>query len=163
MSAPLRSLDQEAPCHLGVRLGWTSRTCLCLHSVAKWLCLHHLDLLGRLTQLANRVLTGADIDVHAQVSRKALIPHTTGIVIGETAIVEEGVILMPHVVLGAVDSSATGRRHPHICAHAVIGAGAVVLGPVVVGSGARLGANAVVVNDVAAGQTVVGVPARPCQ
>ncbi len=117
--------------------------------------------LARIVQLVNRVLTGADIDPGAQVSPQALIPHTIGIVIGQTSIVEAEAILMPHVVLGARDSSVAGRRHPLIARGACVGAGAVVLGPVCVGEGATVGANAVVLNDVPAGKTVVGAPAKP--
>ncbi len=106
-------------------------------------------------------MTGSDIDLNASLSPDMLIPHTIGVVIGATAIVERGVVLMPHVVLGAKSHAAKGRRHPHICEDAVVGAGAVLLGPITIGAGARVGANAVVVKDVAPGATVIGIPARP--
>lgn len=107
------------------------------------------------------MITGADIDIMASVSPRALIPHTIGIVIGESSIVEDHVILMPHVVLGARDSGAAGRRHPRVCQGAVIGAGAVLLGPVNIGRNAKVGANAVVLEDVSPDTTVVGNPALP--
>ncbi len=108
----------------------------------------------------NRVLTGADIDIQAVVSPTAIIPHTIGLVVGATAIVEDAVVLMPHVVLGALDSATQGRRHPHVLTGAFIGAGAKLLGPITVGRRAKVGANAVVCIDVPAGATVVGNPGR---
>jgi len=111
----------------------------------------------------NRLLTGADIDIEAEVSSTAIIPHTVGLVIGATAIVEDAVVLMPHVVLGALDSATQGRRHPHVSAGAFVGAGAKLLGPITVGRGARIGANSVVFIDVPAGATVVGIPGRITQ
>lgn len=144
-----------------INAGWTCKLCLKLHSIASWLHTHHLGVLGRFVYIANRVITGADIDPQAQVSCAVLIPHTIGIIIGATAIVEKGVIIMPHVVLGSSDPGQPNRRHPHICAGAMLGAGAVILGPITVGTGAVIGANAVVVQDVPSGATVVGVPAKP--
>lgn len=154
------TVDSFAVADAGVRVGATSRWCVQLHAVAHWLCARRCWVLGRMVQMVNRMLTGADIDPLADVSLGVLIPHTVGVVVGETAIVEAGAILMPHVVLGATDSSSSGRRHPHVCAGAMIGAGAVVLGAVVVGECATVGANAVVVKDVPAGVTVTGIPAR---
>lgn len=110
--------------------------------------------------MVNRFLTGADIDIEAEVSASAIIPHTIGLVIGATAIVEDAVVLMPHVVLGALDSTAQGRRHPYVQEGAMIGTGAKLLGPITVGKEARIGANAVVLIDVPAGATVIGIPGR---
>jgi len=161
VSVAQSTVGPKTETNTGVRLGVTSRACLLLHGWAHWLTLHHLSPLGKCVQLLNRMVTGADIDVWADVSPKAMIPHTIAVVVGETAIVEADAILMPHVVLGASDSRIAGRRHPRICARACIGAGAIVLGPVTVGEGATVGAGAVVIGDVAPGETVVGIPAKP--
>ena len=142
-----------------MQCGTISKVCLGLHGLAHELAERGFSSLARGIQVINRIVTGADIDARARISRMALIPHTVGIVVGETAIVETGVILMPHVVLGASEPNAQGRRHPHVSAGALIGAGAVLLGPIVIGRGARVGANAVVLHDVPAGVTVVGIPA----
>lgn len=110
--------------------------------------------------MVNRVLTGADIDIEAEVSAATIIPHTIGLVIGSTAIVENAVVLMPHVVLGALNSEAKNRRHPHVQAGAVIGTGAKLLGPITVGERAKIGANSVVFIDVPTGATVIGIPGK---
>jgi len=145
----------------GIHVGSTARMCLKLHALGRWFAIHRMGPLACATQMANRLVTGVDIDLDARVSPEAVIPHTIGVVIGATSIVDDGVVLMPHVVLGATQSNAAGRRHPHIEAGAVIGAGAVLLGPITIGRGAKVGANAVVVKDVPPGGTVVGVPAKP--
>ncbi|NLZ06746.1 MAG: serine acetyltransferase [Phycisphaerae bacterium] len=144
----------------GIRQGWTSRLFLTLHSVAHWLGGHGLKPLGRVVQVLSRFLYGSDIDAMACISRRAVIPHTVGIVIGETTIIDEAAVIMPNVVLGARQSDLDGRRHPHICRGALVGAGAVVLGPVTIGENAKIGANSVVLENVAPGTTVVGNPAR---
>jgi serine O-acetyltransferase len=110
--------------------------------------------------MSNRLLTGSNIDVDAEVSASAIIPHTICLVIGAMAIVEDAVILMPHVVLGALDTTTQGRRHPHVQEGAMVGAGAKLLGPITVGKGARTGVNSVVFTDVPAGATVIGIPGK---
>ena len=145
---------------LGIELGITARLCVSLYRLSRWFCKNRMGGIGRIVQLFNRIVTGADIDLAATVSPKVLIPHTIGVVIGATSIVEDGVVLMPHVVLGARFHATKERRHPHLCRNVSIGAGAVLLGPITVGEGAKVGANAVVVDDVAPGETVVGIPAR---
>jgi len=145
---------------MGIHCGGSSKICLELHRAARWSLSHHMRYLAMFCQIVNRLLTGADIDVEAEISPTAIIPHTIGLVIGATAIVENAVILMPHVVIGALNSTAQGRRHPHVQEGALIGAGAKLLGPITVGKGAKIGANAVVLIDVPAGATVIGIPGR---
>jgi len=112
-----------------------------------------------LSQIA-RWLTGIEIHPGAQLGRRLLIDHGMGVVIGETAIVGDNVTLYQQVTLGGV-SLDPGKRHPTVEDDVVIGAGAAVLGPLTIGKGARVGSNAVVLKDVPAGATVVGIPARP--
>ena len=145
---------------MGIHCGLTSRLCLLLHRAGHWCLSNRLRQLGLLFQMSNRLLTGADIDLGAELSPTVIIPHTVGVVIGATAIIEDAVVLMPHVVLGALDSAAPGRRHPHVHPGALIGAGAKLLGPLTVGKGAKIGANSVVFIDVPAGATVVGAPGK---
>jgi serine O-acetyltransferase len=116
--------------------------------------------LGKIVYWVGRVVTLADIDPRCEIDATVLVPHGAGVVIGETARIGARTRIMPGVVVGAVEWDSH-KRHATIGADVVVGAGAKVLGPVTVGDGARIGANAVVLNDVAPGITVVGVPARP--
>ena len=114
---------------------------------------------ARFVSQLGRWLTGIEIHPGAQLGRSLLIDHGMGVVIGETAVIGDNVTLYQQVTLGGV-SLNLGKRHPTIEDDVVIGAGAAVLGPITVGQGARVGSNAVVLRDVPAGTTVVGVPAR---
>jgi serine O-acetyltransferase len=105
------------------------------------------------------MLTGIEIHPGAQIGRRVFIDHGMGVVIGETAEVGDGVTLYHGVTLGGT-SWGKGKRHPTLGKGVVIGAGAKVLGPIMVGDGAKIGSNAVVVKDVPANATVVGVPGR---
>ena len=108
----------------------------------------------------SRFLTGIEIHPGAVIGRRAIIDHGMGVVIGETATIGDDVYLYHQVTLGGT-SDRRGKRHPTLGNDVVIGAGAKVLGAITVGDGARVGANAVVLESVAAGTTVVGIPARP--
>ncbi len=107
-----------------------------------------------------RFLTGIEIHPGATIGRRFFIDHGMGVVIGETATIGDDVTIYHGVTLGGV-SLDKGVRHPQIGNDVIIGAGAKLLGPIAVGDGARVGSNAVVVDDVAARTTVVGVPAHP--
>jgi serine O-acetyltransferase len=115
---------------------------------------------ARFLSQIGRWLTGIEIHPGAQLGRRLLIDHGMGVVIGETAVVGDNVTLYQQVTLGGV-SLDPGKRHPTVEDDVVIGAGAAVLGPLIIGKGARVGSNAVVLKDVAPGATVVGIPARP--
>jgi serine O-acetyltransferase len=116
--------------------------------------------LGRLSSHLARMLTGVEIHPGARIGRRLFIDHGMGVVIGETAEVGDDVLIYHGVTLGGL-SGQPGKRHPTVEDRVTIGAGAQVLGPIRVGRGARVGANAVVVGAVAPGCTVVGIPARP--
>ena len=106
-----------------------------------------------------RWLTGIEIHPGAVIGRRVFIDHGMGIVIGETAEIDDDCTLYHGVTLGGTSWNA-GKRHPTLGKGVVIGAGAKVLGPISVGDGAKIGSNAVVVRDVPAGATAVGIPAR---
>jgi len=106
-----------------------------------------------------RWLTGIEIHPAARIGRRCFIDHGMGVVIGETAEVGDDVTLYHGVTLGGV-SLAKGKRHPTLEDHVVVGAGAKVLGAITIGRGSRIGANAVVVRDVAPESVVVGVPGK---
>jgi len=106
-----------------------------------------------------RFLTGIEIHPGAVIGRRFFIDHGMGVVIGETTEIGNDVLLYQGVVLGGTSLEKT-KRHPTIRNNAVIGAGAILLGPIVVGEGAKIGAGSVVIKDVPEHTTVVGVPAH---
>lgn len=118
-----------------------------------------LKFIGRFVSHIARILTGIEIHPAATIGRRVFIDHGMGLVIGETAEVGNDVTLYHGVTLGGV-SLKQEKRHPTIGDCVVVGSGAQVLGPVTVGEKALIGANAVVLSDVPAGVTMVGIPAR---
>jgi len=118
-----------------------------------------LRWLARWTAHWGRWLTGIEIHPGATIGRRVFIDHGMGIVVGETAVIGDDCTLYHGVTLGGT-SWKKGKRHPTLGQGVVIGAGAKVLGPIEVGDGAKIGSNAVVVRDVPADATAVGIPAR---
>jgi len=115
--------------------------------------------LGRLMSHTGRFMTGIEIHPGATIGRRFFIDHGMGIVIGETAEIGDDCTLYHGVTLGGV-SWNKGKRHPTLGDGVTVGAGAKILGPFLVGAGAKIGSNSVVVKEVPAGATVVGIPAR---
>lgn len=132
-----------------------------LHRVAHWLFEAELWFCARLVNHIARFLTAIDIHPGATIGRNFFIDHGFT-VIGETAVIGDNVTIYQSVTLGGTNpaNGVAGKRHPTICDDAIIGSGAQVLGPITVGEGARIGANAVVTRDVPPGATMVGIPAR---
>lgn len=147
------------------RSWWEVLTCypglhaLTLHRLAHWFWVHQLRWLGRLTSHIGRWLTGIEIHPGATVGRRVFIDHGMGVVIGETAEIGDDTTLYHGVTLGGTTWNK-GKRHPTLGKRVVVGAGAKILGPIMIGDGAKIGSNAVVVKDVPEGATVVGVPGR---
>ncbi len=133
-----------------------------LHRVAHWLYGGKLFFLARLVNHISRFLTCIDIHPGARIGRNFFIDHGFT-VIGETAEIGNDVTIYQNVTLGGTNPSTGvgGKRHPTLKDQVVIGSGAQVLGPIEVGEGAKVGANAVVTKDVVPGATMVGIPARP--
>jgi len=147
-----RSTLEVLFCYPGLHAVWGYR-------LSHWLWTHHLKLLGRWVSQILRFLTGIEIHPGAKIGEGLFIDHGMGVVIGETAEVGRNVTLYHGVTLGGV-SIRKGKRHPTVEDNVVIGAGAKVLGAITVGSGSRIGANAVVVKPVPADSVVVGVPGQ---
>src|SRR5947208_2621027 len=132
-----------------------------MHRLAHWLWEGQLYFLARLVNHFARFLTGVDIHPGAKIGKRFFLDHGFS-VIGETAEIGDDVTIYQSVTLGGTNPSTGvgGKRHPTLGDGVVIGSGAQVLGPIEVGEGARVGANAVVTRDVAPGATVVGIPAK---
>jgi serine O-acetyltransferase len=152
--------DPAARSKLEVLLCYPGLHAVMFHRVAHGLWQRGWLVSARFLSQIGRWLTGIEIHPGAELGRRLLIDHGMGVVIGETAVVGDNVTLYQQVTLGGV-SLDPGKRHPTVEDDVVIGAGAAVLGPLTVGRGARVGSNAVVLKDVPAGATVVGIPARP--
>ena len=137
------------------------------YRVAHALWVRNWKLLGRFISHLGRFFTGIEIHPGARIGRGFFVDHGMGVVVGETSVIGDNVTLYHDVTLGgiapAVDSQsqASEKRHPTLEDGAIVGSGAQVLGPITVGANARIGANSVVLKDVAPGTTMVGIPARP--
>ena len=148
------------------RSAWEVLTCypglhaIYVHKLARWFWTHGLPWLGRLTSQFGRWATGIEIHPGAKIGRCVFIDHGMGVVIGETAEVGDGCTIYQGVTLGGTSLYRGEKRHPTLAAGVVVGAGAKVLGGFTVGEGAKIGSNAVVVKEVPAGATVVGIPGR---
>ena len=147
-----RSVAEVITCYPGLHALW-------LHRIANFLWRHHLRLPARLLSHYNRFLTGIEIHPGARIGRRFFIDHGAGVVIGETTEIGDDVLLYQGAVLGGT-SLKKGKRHPTLEDNVIIGAGAVVLGAITIGDGARIGSGSVVVKPVPPGATVVGIPGR---
>ena len=148
------------------RSSWEVLTCypglhaIYIHKLAHRFWTGHLRWLGRFTSQLGRWLTGIEIHPGAKIGNCVFIDHGMGVVIGETAEVGDGCTIYQGVTLGGTSLYRGTKRHPTLGSGGVVGAGAKILGGFTVGNGARIGSNAVVVKEVPAGATVVGIPGR---
>jgi serine O-acetyltransferase len=147
-----RSVAEILFCYPGLHALWGYRT-------AHFFWKHKMRFCGRWTSHVTRFFTGIEIHPGAKIGKRFFIDHGMGVVIGETAEIGDDVLIYQGVVLGGT-SLEKHKRHPTIGNRVVIGAAAIILGPITIGDDARVGANSVVVNQVPAGKTVVGIPGR---
>ncbi|MCL2803236.1 MAG: serine O-acetyltransferase [Micrococcales bacterium] len=158
--ATAQRLDPAARTKIEVLLGYPGVHALWAHRLTHWMWQRpQLKLPARLISQLIRALTGVEIHPGATLGRRLFIDHGMGVVIGETTEVGDDVLLFHGVTLGG-RSMVKGKRHPTLGNHVTVGAGAKVLGPLNIGDGVRIGANSVVVKDVAPGDVVVGVPGK---
>jgi serine O-acetyltransferase len=132
---------------------------LLFHRIAHSIYMTGLRFIPRLLSAMGMFLTTIDIHPGATIGRRVFIDHGVGVVIGETAVIKDDVLIYQQVTLGGV-STNKGKRHPTIESGSVIGAGSKVLGNITIGANSKVGANSVVVKNVPANSTAVGVPAR---
>lgn len=152
--------DPAAKSRLEVILCYPGFHAVLIYRLAHGAWSHGFHLLGRWLSHLGRFLTGIEIHPGAEIGQRLFIDHGMAVVIGETAVIGDDVTLYQGVTLGGT-SLKGGKRHPTLLDNVIVGAGAQVLGPITVGIGARIGANAVVLKDVPPNATMVGIPARP--
>jgi serine O-acetyltransferase len=152
--------DPAARSRLEVVLCYPGFHSILFHRLVHWLWVRKWLLLGRFTSHLGRLLTGIEIHPGAKIGRRLFIDHGMGVVIGETAEIGDDVTLYQGVTLGGT-SLHHDKRHPTLSDGVIVGSGAQILGGFTVGGNARVGANAVVLAEVPAGATVVGIPAKP--
>lgn len=157
--AIVKENDPAARSLLEVLLTYPGIKALAAHQISHFLWNHGCKLLARMHSQFWRFWTQIEIHPGAKIASGVFIDHGSGLVIGETAVVEKGVMLYHGVTLGGTGKDA-GKRHPTVRQGALISAHAQLIGPIEIGENARVGAGAVVVADVPSDVTVVGIPAK---
>lgn len=158
--------DPAARSRLEILLCYPGLHALLIWRLSSFLWRRRLFLFARVISQLGRSLTAIEIHPGARIGRRLVIDHGTGVVIGETAEISDDVTLYQGVTLGGIAPSVDSRaqvdvkRHPTLQTGVIVGSGAQILGPIVIGEQARVGANSVVTRDVAPGATAVGIPAH---
>ncbi|MGF6377036.1 serine O-acetyltransferase [Clostridiales Family XIII bacterium PM5-7] len=151
--------DPAARNSLEVLLCYPGIWALIWHRPAKWFYEHHCKLLARIISQLTRWFTGIEIHPGATIGRRCFIDHGMAVVIGETTEIGDDVTLYQGVTLGGTGKD-TGKRHPTIGNRVIVSSGAKVLGPFTVGDDVKIGSGSVVLNEIPAGCTVVGIPGK---
>ena len=158
--------DPAAKSKLSVILTYPGVKAVLFHQIAHFFCVAKFDLVARIISQFSRFLTGIEIHPKAKIGKNLFIDHGMGVVIGETSEIGDNITIYHSVTLGGIspsidsDSQRDVKRHPTLKDNVVVGSGAQVLGPIVVGKNAKIGANAVVTKDVPENAVMVGIPAK---
>ena len=162
----IKARDPAAKSILSIILTYPGVKAVFFHKISHFFYVAGFDLVARIISQAVRFFTGVEIHPGAKIGKNLFIDHGMGVVIGETSEIGKNVTIYHAVTLGGISPSIDSerqrheKRHPTIGDDVVIGSGAQIIGPVKVGNGSRIAANAVVVNDVPENSTMVGVPAK---
>ena len=162
----IKERDPAAKSTLSIILTYPGVKAVFFHQIANFFHLAGFDLIARIISQSTRFFTGIEIHPGAKIGKNLFIDHGMGVVIGETSEIGNNVTIYHAVTLGGISPSIDSerqrheKRHPTIGDDVVIGSGAQIIGPIKVGNGSRIAANAVVVNNVPDGATMVGVPAK---
>jgi len=158
--------DPAAKSKLSLILTYPGVKAIFFHKIANFFCVAKFDLVARIISQFSRFLTGIEIHPKAKIGKNLFIDHGMGVVIGETAEIRDNVTIYHMVTLGGISPSINSndqrniKRHPTLMDNVVVGSGAQILGPVVVGKNAKIGSNAVVTKDVPDNAVMIGIPAR---
>jgi len=158
--------DPAAKSKLSVILTYPGVKAVFFHRIANFFSVAKFDLIARIISQFSRFLTGIEIHPKAKIGENLFIDHGMGVVIGETSEIGNNVTIYHMVTLGGIspsinsDNQRDSKRHPTLMDNVVVGSGAQVLGPVVIGKNAKIGANAVVTKDVPENAVMVGIPAK---
>ena len=158
--------DPAAKSSLSIILTYPGVKAIFFHRIANFFSKAGFALIARIISQSSRFLTGIEIHPAAKIGKNFFIDHGMGVVIGETAEIEDNVTLYHSVTLGGISPSINSgkqrgiKRHPTLKNNVVVGSGAQILGPIIVGEFAKIGANAVVTRDVPEHAIMVGVPAK---
>ena len=158
--------DPAAKSKLSIILTYPGVKAVFFHRIANFFCIAKFDLIARIISQFSRFLTGIEIHPKAKIGKNLFIDHGMGVVIGETSEIKNDVTIYHMVTLGGISPSINSdhqrdlKRHPTLEDNVVVGSGAQVLGPVIVGKNAKIGANAVVTKDVPQNAVMIGIPAK---
>ncbi len=158
--------DPAAKSKLSIILTYPGVKAVFFHRIANFFSIAKFDLIARMISQFSRFLTGIEIHPKAKIGENLFIDHGMGVVIGETSEIGNNVTIYHMVTLGGISPSIESnqqrnvKRHPTLMDNVVVGSGAQILGPVVVGKNAKVGANAVVTKDVPENAVMVGIPAK---
>jgi serine O-acetyltransferase len=162
----IQKRDPAAKSKLSILVTYPGVKALFFHRIANFFCIAKFGLLAKMISQLSRFFTGIEIHPKAKIGKNFFIDHGMGVVIGETSEIGDNVTIYHAVTLGGISPSINSdeqryvKRHPTLKNNAVVGSGAQVLGPVIVGENAKIGANAVVTKDVPANAVMVGIPAK---
>jgi len=158
--------DPAAKSKLSLILTYPGIKAIFFHKIAHFFCLAKFDLIARMISQLSRFLTGIEIHPKVKIGKNLFIDHGMGVVIGETSEIGDNVTIYHMVTLGGIAPSINSnqqreiKRHPTLKNNVVVGSGAQILGPVIIGENSKIGANAVVTKDVPDNAIMVGIPAR---
>ncbi len=158
--------DPAAKSKLSLILTYPGVKAIFFHKIANFFAIAKFDLIARIISQLSRFLTGIEIHPRAKIGKNLFIDHGMGVVIGETSEIGDNVTIYHMVTLGGIapsinsDSQREIKRHPTLMDNVVVGSGAQILGPVIIGKNAKVGANAVVTKNVPDNAVMIGIPAR---
>ena len=158
--------DPAAKSKVSLILTYPGVKAIFFHKIANFFAVAKFDLIARIISQLSRFLTGIEIHPKAKIGKNLFIDHGMGVVIGETSEICDNVTIYHMVTLGGIapsinsDSQREIKRHPTLMDNVVVGSGAQILGPVIIGKNAKVGANAVVTKNVPDNAVMIGIPAR---